>query len=81
MTITNTATYDLLLPLLLTLDPARAADGGVRDADGLLPDGRWLIRLDDNVSGGVRLRPGETTTAQTASSSAARVVRDIVTSP
>src|SRR5262249_10179816 len=41
VTITNTADYDLLLPLLLTLDPAKDVQGGPLGANGQLPDGRW----------------------------------------
>src|SRR5262249_55807289 len=67
--VTNTGTYDLLLPLLLVLDPLQGYQGVPQHAAGQTPDGRWLVDLSNNVPnhvpGGVRLRPGESTSGQT----------------
>jgi hypothetical protein len=65
VTITNTADYDLLLPLLLTLDPAKDVQGGPQGAAGRSQDGRWIISLNNNVPGGVRLQPGQSTSGLT----------------
>ncbi len=65
VTITNTADFDLLLPLLLTLDPAKYVQGAPQGAEGVTGDGRWIISLSNNVPGGVELAPGQSTTAYT----------------
>ena len=65
MTITTTADYDLLLPLLLTLDPAKYVQGAPQGAAEQTSDGRWLISLANNVPGGVRLAPGQSTSGLT----------------
>src|SRR5262245_48309501 len=64
VTVTNRAPFDLLLPLLLVLDPVQDV-GGPRAADGRTADGRWLIRLDPNVPGGVMLGQGQSTIGHT----------------
>ena len=58
-------TKALLLPMLLVLDPAENVTGVPYDVLHHTPDGRWLISLDQNLPDGVRLRPGQTTTART----------------
>ncbi len=65
VTITNTADYDLLIPLVLTLDPAEFVQGGPQGALEQSDDGRWIFSLNANVPGGVRLAPGESTVGLT----------------
>src|SRR5262249_32238286 len=62
--VTNKSTFNLLLPLVLVLDPAQGYDGVPADALGRAPDGRWLIDLSGALPGGI-LAPGQTTTGQT----------------
>ena len=63
--ITNTGGYDLFLPTLLSLDPVTDIASVPLDVAARTEDGRWLISLEMNFPDGVRLRPGETTTART----------------
>ena len=65
VTITNTTDFDLQLPLLLTLDPAKYVQGAPAGVTGQTPDGRWILSLGNNVPGGVELAPGQSTTAYT----------------
>ncbi len=65
VTITNTADYDLLLPLILTLNPAKFVQGAPQGALEQSDDGRWIFSLEGNVPGGVRLEPGQSTTGLT----------------
>src|SRR5207248_11010762 len=61
----HTSDFDLLLPMLLTLDPAKYTQGGPQGAAARSPDGRWILSLADNVPGGVKLAPGQSTTGLT----------------
>ncbi len=65
VTITNTTNFDLLLPLLLTLDPAKYVQGAPQGAAEATPDGRWVLDLANNIPGGVKLAPGQTTSGFT----------------
>ncbi|MEL6109582.1 MAG: putative Ig domain-containing protein, partial [Planctomycetota bacterium] len=67
--IANVGDYDLLLPMSLVLNPS---DGDITSAGSVpgetavpIADDRWLFSLEANVPDGVRLRPGESTTAKT----------------
>ncbi|PNY36631.1 hypothetical protein C2E31_12350 [Rhodopirellula baltica] len=66
VTITNQGSYDLLLPMSLAftsngrLIEATPADDASSDAEG-----RWIFDLADQVPGGVRLQPGQSTSAKT----------------
>ncbi|MCA9137966.1 MAG: hypothetical protein KDB00_14440, partial [Planctomycetales bacterium] len=64
VTVTNTATFELLLPMFLSLGPVRG-DGIPENTDDRTTDGRWLISLQPNLPDGVRLGPGESTVART----------------
>ncbi len=64
VTITNTADFDLLLPLLLTLDPANYVQGAPQGAAEETASGLWILNLDNNVPG-LELAPGQSTTAYT----------------
>ncbi|MCU0870895.1 MAG: putative Ig domain-containing protein, partial [Pirellulaceae bacterium] len=63
--VTNIGAVDVRLPLVLVLDPQAGYPGIPRDASGQTVDGRWLIDLSGDVSGGVRLAPGESTAGRT----------------
>ncbi|MCA9139121.1 MAG: tandem-95 repeat protein, partial [Planctomycetales bacterium] len=67
--IRNDGDYDLLLPMSLVLDPAGGdvTSGGAVPGQVAIPgaDDRWLFDLTANVPDGVRLQPGESTTAKT----------------
>ena len=47
--VTNTAPYDVVLPLILILDPALGYDGVPVGASGQAPDGRWFIDLSSQL--------------------------------
>ncbi|NLS91835.1 MAG: hypothetical protein GXX96_06600, partial [Planctomycetaceae bacterium] len=61
--VTNVGDYDLVLPLMLVLDPAAGYDGVPVGPAGQTPDGRWLIDL--SVAEGYELHPGDSTLART----------------
>lgn len=63
--VTNTGDRDLVLPLLLVLDPADGYAGVPLGATGQTPDGKWLVSLAQIVPGGVVLGPGVSTTGRT----------------
>ncbi len=65
--ITNTSDYDLLLPLILVLDPAQGYEGIPLDAQGRGPDGRWYIDFSTELPDGRRLRSGESSVGRTIS--------------
>jgi len=65
VTLTNIGDHDLLLPLILVLDPAQGYEGAPVNALGQAPDGRWFVDLSPAASSGQRLTPGETTTGST----------------
>ena len=58
--VTNTNDFNLLLPVVLVLDPADGYPGVPRDAVGQAPDGRWFIELASST-----LEPGDSTAGQT----------------
>src|SRR5205807_1621242 len=64
VTVTNTGAYDLLVPLMLVLDPAQYFSGQPLGASGQTASGLWLIDLGDGLTGGA-LHPGQSTIAQT----------------
>src|SRR5262249_48276301 len=51
--VTNVTGHDLLLPLVLELDPQQQFDGVPVDARGQAPNGAWLIDLSASLPGGV----------------------------
>ncbi len=63
--ITNSSDRDLLLPLVLMLDPAEGYEGVPRDAAGQTPMGQWLIDLSDALASGDALEPGDRTVGRT----------------
>jgi large repetitive protein len=65
VTLTHRSDFDLLLPLVLVLDPAQGYEGVPQGASGRAPDGRWFIDLTATLPDGQRLQPGETTTGRT----------------
>ena len=65
--ITNTTQRELLLPVLLVLDPAEGYAGVPLHAAGQAPDGRWFIDLSQSLPSGQALMPGETTVGRTIS--------------
>src|SRR6185436_9852949 len=64
VTVTNRSTRDLLLPLLLSLDPQQNVVAEPLENVGRTADGAWLIDLSGNLSGGL-LRSGESTVGRT----------------
>src|SRR5262249_27029471 len=62
--LTNLTSHDLLLPVLLELDPQQQFAGVPVDAAGQSPDGKWLIDLSQNLPGGV-LAGGASTVGRT----------------
>ncbi len=67
VTVTNIGDTAIVLPVLLTLDPAHGYPGVPVDAIGQTDDGRWLIDLSAVLPPDGRLEPGESTTGQTIS--------------
>ncbi len=65
MRITNASDYDLLLPVLLVLDPALGYGGIPRDAAGQTSAGSWIVDLSETLPPSGRLQPGESTTGRT----------------
>jgi len=65
--ITNRSDYDLLLPMILILDPADGYEGIPAGAQAQAPDGRWFIDLSDDLPDGLRLGVGESTQGRTIS--------------
>ena len=68
VTITNTGDFDLLIPLLLIVDPADGVTAVPQTDLGQDEQGRWLIDLSGSVSSGLSLAPGESTTGTTVTS-------------
>ncbi len=64
VTITNTSTNDLLLPLMLVLDPGNGFDGTPLEATRQTEQQIWLIDLSEALTDGV-LKSGESTTTRT----------------
>ncbi len=58
--VTNTSEFDLVLPIVLVLDPLDGYTGIPDGAAGQAADGRWLIELDTT-----KLSPGQSTSGQT----------------
>ncbi|MEM9587454.1 MAG: putative Ig domain-containing protein, partial [Planctomycetota bacterium] len=58
--ITNTSEFDLVLPVILILDPADGYPGVPQDIVGQAPDGRWFIEIQTAI-----LAPGDSTPGQT----------------
>ncbi|MAE63850.1 MAG: hypothetical protein CMJ18_06215, partial [Phycisphaeraceae bacterium] len=65
VSITNTADYDLLLPVLLVLDPAQTYTGVPQGALPRDDSGVFFIDLSGGLPDGVRLRPAEATIGRT----------------
>ena len=63
--ITNTSQAELLLPIILVLDPAQGYLGVPQQAIGQAPDGRWFVDLSDALPAGQGLAPGQSTTGRT----------------
>ena len=63
--VTNVSDRDLLLPLVLMLDPADGYTGVPRGAAGLTPGGQWLVDLSQSLSAGDVLTPGASTLGRT----------------
>lgn len=67
VSVTNTGSAALVLPLMLVLDPPGGFQGAPSGTVGQTPEGAWLIALDGGPSSSVRLQPGETTSGHTVS--------------
>ena len=65
VTVTNIGDRQLVLPLLLVLNPAAGYAGIPQGIESQTSDGRWLINLAGNVPGGVSLLPNESSTGRT----------------
>ncbi len=65
VTIANTSTHQLLLPLILQLAPSQGFDGEPMGAAGRAADGSWLIDLSENFPASGILNPGQSTTGRT----------------
>jgi len=65
VTITNIGPNDLLLPLILVLDPALGNMSAPQDAIGRAVDGRWFLDLSGSLPADQRLEPGESTLGRT----------------
>jgi subtilase family serine protease len=63
--VTNVSDRDLLLPLVLMLDPADGCSGVPRGAAGQTPGGLWLIDLSQSLATGDVLTPGASTLGHT----------------
>ncbi len=63
--VTNVSDRDLLLPLVLMLDPAEGYTGVPRNAAGQTPGGQWLVDLSQSLSPGEVLAPGASTRGHT----------------
>ena len=63
--VTNVSDRDLLLPLVLMLDPAEGYTGVPRNAAGQTPGGQWLVDLSQSLSPGEVLVPGASTRGHT----------------
>ncbi|MHB8955464.1 MAG: putative Ig domain-containing protein [Pirellulaceae bacterium] len=63
--VTNVSDRDLLLPLVLMLDPADGYSGVPRSAAGQTPGGQWLIDLSQSLDTGDVLAPGASTLGHT----------------
>ncbi len=59
VTVTNTGDNAIVLPVLLTLDPALGYPGVPTSAVGQTDDGQWLVDLSQGLSQTVRLEPGD----------------------
>ncbi|MCU0915393.1 MAG: tandem-95 repeat protein [Planctomycetes bacterium] len=64
VTLRNKTDANLVLPVLLLLDPAAGYAGVPTSAGGQTADGKWLIDLSTNLPGSL-LAPGATTTGRT----------------
>jgi len=65
VTITNIGPNDLLLPLILVLDPALGNMSAPQDTIGRAADGRWFLDLSGSLPADQRLEPGESTLGRT----------------
>ncbi len=59
VTVTNTGDNAIVLPVLLTLDPALGYPGVPAGASGQTEDGQWLVDLSQGLAQTVRLEPGD----------------------
>ena len=65
VTITNTSTHNLLLPVVLHLAPLNQFAGEPEGNEGRAPDGSWLIDLSGDLPADGILAPGQSSTGQT----------------
>ena len=65
VTITNTSSYELLLPVVLHLAPLDQFAGEPEGNEGRAPDGSWLIDLSGDLPADGILGPGQSSTGQT----------------
>ncbi|MGX9354808.1 putative Ig domain-containing protein [Roseobacteraceae bacterium S113] len=65
VTLTNISDRDLVLPVLLLLDPDRGYDGTPDANEGQSAEGVWIIDLSASLPADGRLGAGESTTGQT----------------
>ncbi len=65
VTITNTSTHDLLLPVVLHLTPVNQYPGEPQGNEGRAPDGSWLIDLSGDLPASGILEPGQSSAGQT----------------
>jgi len=65
VTITNTSTHDLLLPVVLHLSPVNQYPGEPQGNEGRAPDGSWLIDLSGDLPANGILEPGQSSAGQT----------------
>lgn len=65
--VTNNSDRDLLLPLILILDPADGYEGLPVGAGSQAPDGRWFIDVSEHLPDGLQLGIGQSTTGRTVS--------------
>jgi hypothetical protein len=65
VTLTNTSTHPLLLPVVLHLTPVNQFAGEPEGTQGRAPDGSWLIDLSGNLPVGGILEPGQSSLGRT----------------
>ena len=67
VSIRNRSDLPLILPVLLTLDPAAGYKGLPTTNDGKTDDGKWLLDLSESLPDDGRLEPGESVAGRTLS--------------